>query len=74
MAGCFVAIVLSLIIVIAGGIGILTLPVAQYPEIAPPAVQVAATYTGGSIRRRVAAVILRYQLTELSDHVTIGAI
>jgi len=40
------AIVVSLVIMIAGGLSILALPVAQYPEITPPQIQVQATYTG----------------------------
>ena len=37
---------LSILIVLAGGVAYLTLPVAQYPEIAPPTVQIQATYPG----------------------------
>ena len=40
------AIVVSLVIMISGGLSILALPVAQYPEITPPQIQVQATYTG----------------------------
>ncbi|WP_343670116.1 efflux RND transporter permease subunit [Chitinophaga sp.] len=40
--------VISIIIVILGILGLLTLPISQYPEIAPPTVQVTATYTGAS--------------------------
>jgi multidrug efflux pump subunit AcrB len=42
------AMVLSLIILIAGTISIFTLPVAQYPQIAPPTVQVSASYVGAN--------------------------
>jgi hydrophobe/amphiphile efflux-1 (HAE1) family protein len=42
------AAVLSIIITLVGAICILTLPVAQYPQIVPPTVQVAATYDGAS--------------------------
>src|SRR5713226_3714485 len=42
------ATVLSLFITIVGGIAYFALPVAQYPEIAPPTVQVTATYPGAS--------------------------
>jgi hydrophobe/amphiphile efflux-1 (HAE1) family protein len=42
------ATVLSLFITIVGGVAYFTLPVAQYPEIAPPMVQVTATYPGAS--------------------------
>ncbi len=40
--------VLSLFITIVGGLAYFTLPVSQYPEIAPPIVQVTATYPGAS--------------------------
>ena len=40
--------VLSVIIVIVGFIAQRTLPVAEYPEIAPPTVNVTATYPGAS--------------------------
>jgi len=42
------ATVLSLFITIVGGVAYFTLPVTQYPEIAPPMVQVTATYPGAS--------------------------
>jgi multidrug efflux pump subunit AcrB len=40
------AMALSILIVLAGGVAYLTLPVSQYPEIAPPTVQISATYPG----------------------------
>lgn len=40
------AIVLSLVIVIVGGIGLALLPVDQYPQIVPPVVRVSASYPG----------------------------
>lgn len=40
--------VISLVIVLAGIVCIPILPVAQFPDIAPPTVQVSATYTGAS--------------------------
>jgi multidrug efflux pump len=42
------AAVLSIVITLTGGIALLSLPVAQYPEITPPAVQVAISYPGAS--------------------------
>ncbi len=42
--------VLSIVIVLAGGIALFTLPVAQYPEIAPPTVEVSASYPGANAR------------------------
>ncbi|MBK7899099.1 MAG: multidrug efflux RND transporter permease subunit [Azonexus sp.] len=42
------ALVISIFIVIAGLAAMRSLPIAQYPEIAPPQVMVAATYPGAS--------------------------
>ncbi|EPK6502829.1 efflux RND transporter permease subunit [Klebsiella aerogenes] len=38
--------VLAIIMMIAGGLAIMQLPIAQYPTIAPPAVAISATYPG----------------------------
>ena len=54
------AMVISVIIIIAGAIAIQVLPVAQFPEIVPPQVQVTARYPGASaevIAETVAAPI-----------------
>jgi len=42
------ATVLSIVIVIVGGVALLFLPIAQYPEVAPPTIQVSALYPGAS--------------------------
>jgi len=42
--------VIAIIIMIAGGLSILRLPVSQYPAIAPPAININATYPGASAR------------------------
>jgi len=42
------AIVIALLMVIIGGICIFTLPIAQYPEIVPPQVQISSQYIGAS--------------------------
>src|SRR5438874_10386727 len=42
------AAVLSIVITLAGGIAVWTLPVAQYPNITPPTVEVAAAYPGAN--------------------------
>jgi multidrug efflux pump len=42
------AVVISIVIVIVGGIAVFTLPIAQYPEIAPPTVVVSASYPGAN--------------------------
>jgi hydrophobic/amphiphilic exporter-1 (mainly G- bacteria), HAE1 family len=41
-----VAQVLALLLVIAGAVMVFRLPIAQFPEIAPPQIQTTATYTG----------------------------
>lgn len=40
--------VLSIVIVLGGTIALFTLPVAQYPDIAPPTVEVSASYPGAN--------------------------
>src|SRR4051812_16076422 len=40
--------VLSIVVTLAGGIALFTLPIAQYPEITPPTVEVSATYPGAN--------------------------
>ena len=40
--------VLWIIVLLIGGIAYLSLPVSQYPDIAPPTIQVNATYPGAS--------------------------
>ena len=42
--------VLSILIAIIGGVALLTLPIAQYPEITPPTVQVATSYPGADAK------------------------
>mgnify|MGYP002623384577 CR=1 FL=1 len=42
------AAVISIVIVIAGAVSLLTLPTAKFPEIAPPTVQVTAFYPGAN--------------------------
>ncbi|MBX3414954.1 MAG: efflux RND transporter permease subunit [Pirellulales bacterium] len=44
------AAVISIIITLAGGIAVMLLPVAQYPEITPPTVQVSCTYPGANAK------------------------
>ena len=40
--------VLAILMVVIGAVAILALPVTQYPPIAPPTVQVSATYPGAN--------------------------
>src|SRR6476660_8112224 len=44
------AAVISVIITLSGGIAVMLLPIAQYPEITPPTVQVNCTYPGASAK------------------------
>jgi multidrug efflux pump subunit AcrB len=54
------AMVLSLVFVLAGGVAVVNLPVAQYPDVTPPTVLVTAVYPGANaltVRNTVAAPI-----------------
>src|ERR1700684_1322541 len=51
-----VAMVVSIVLVIVGALSILTLPVAQFPNIAPPEIQVLATYVGADAQTLEQAV------------------
>ena len=48
--------VLALVVVIAGAIAIPTLPIARFPELAPPSVTVLAVYTGANAQAVESAV------------------
>ncbi len=48
--------VCSLLIILAGAVSIPTLPIARYPELAPPAVTVTAIYTGANAQTVESAV------------------
>ena len=56
--------VISVIIVILGILGLVSLPIAQYPDIAPPTVQVSATYTGAN-----ADVVLNSVIVPLEEQI-----
>lgn len=49
--------VISIIIVILGVIGLVSLPIEQYPDIAPPTVMVSANYTGADAQTITNSVI-----------------
>jgi multidrug efflux pump len=42
--------VISIVIVLLGGISAGLLPIAQYPQVTPPTVRVTATYPGANAR------------------------
>ncbi len=50
--------VISIIIVILGILGVTVLPVTQYPEIAPPTVQISANYPGANAQTVLESVII----------------
>ena len=56
--------VISIIIVILGILGLISLPIAQYPDIAPPTVQVSASYTGAN-----ADVVLKSVVVPLEEQI-----
>src|ERR1700723_2859590 len=51
-----VAIVISIVMVLVGSLTILALPVAQFPNIAPPEIQILATYVGADAQTLEQAV------------------
>src|SRR5712691_8160417 len=42
------AIVIAILVMLAGGLSIISMPIEQYPTIAPPSIQITATYPGAS--------------------------
>ncbi|HEA31034.1 MAG TPA: efflux RND transporter permease subunit [Leeuwenhoekiella sp.] len=50
--------VVSIIIVILGILGLTTLPITQYPDIAPPTISVSATYPGANAETILESVII----------------
>lgn len=56
--------VISILIVVLGGLGLFMLPVSQYPNIAPPTVRVTASYTGAS-----ADVVLKSVIVPLEEQI-----
>lgn len=53
--------VISVLIVILGVLGLVSLPITQFPDIAPPTVSVRTSYTGAN-----AQTVLNWRLTMLS--------
>ncbi len=56
--------VISIIIVLLGILGLVSLPIAQYPDISPPTVQVSANYPGAS-----ADVLLKSVVVPLEEQI-----
>ena len=51
-----VAMVISIVLVLVGSLTILSLPIAQFPSIAPPEIQILATYVGADAQTLEQAV------------------
>ncbi|MEJ2378472.1 MAG: efflux RND transporter permease subunit, partial [Pseudolabrys sp.] len=49
--------VISIVIVILGGVGFVSLPIAQYPDIAPPTITVTGSYPGASASTVASTVV-----------------
>ncbi|MEZ6036233.1 MAG: efflux RND transporter permease subunit [Planctomycetota bacterium] len=52
------ALVTAILILFLGGLGIVTLPIAQFPDVAPPTVYVSIAYPGASANVLIDAVII----------------
>lgn len=50
--------VISIIIVILGVLGLISIPVTQYPDIAPPDVKITANYPGANAQTVMQSVII----------------
>ena len=50
--------VLSIVMVLLGGVALFTLPVAQYPDVVPPTVQVTARYPGANAQAVIDTIAL----------------
>jgi hypothetical protein len=61
--------VLAIVVMMAGALAITTLPVAQYPSIAPPAISIQVTYPGASAETVQSTVtqVIEQQLSGI-DH------
>ena len=61
--------VIAILIMLAGLLAIRTLPIAQYPDVAPPSVRISATYTGASAETLENSVtqVIEQQLTGLDN-------
>ena len=61
--------VISIVVVILGILGLVSLPVSQYPDIAPPTIRVTTTYTGANAQTILNRVIapLEEQINGVED-------
>ena len=61
--------VIAIVIMLTGGLAVATLPVAQYPSIAPPAISISVTYPGASAEtvQNTVTQVIEQQMSGL-DH------
>ncbi|WPZ33747.1 efflux RND transporter permease subunit [Thalassobaculum sp. OXR-137] len=61
--------VIAIVIMLAGGLSILQLPIEQYPSVAPPTVQINATYPGASAQtlENTVTQVIEQQMTGLDN-------
>ncbi|MET0264700.1 MAG: efflux RND transporter permease subunit [Duganella sp.] len=63
------AIVISLLIMLVGGIALFKMPIEQYPPVSPPSVQIAATYPGASAEtmQNTVVQVIEQQMTAIDN-------
>ncbi|HEY2559252.1 MAG TPA: efflux RND transporter permease subunit [Caldimonas sp.] len=63
------AVVIALLVMLAGGLSILSMPVEQYPRIAPPSIQISANYVGASAETATDTVVqvIEQQMNGISN-------
>ncbi|MDF1790923.1 MAG: efflux RND transporter permease subunit [Thalassobaculaceae bacterium] len=61
--------VIAIVIMLAGGLSILQLPIEQYPSVAPPSVKITATYPGASAQtlENTVTQVIEQQMTGLDN-------
>src|SRR3546814_4451239 len=62
--------VIAIVLMMAGAIAIRSLPISQFPEIAPPTVTISATYPGADAEtlERTTTQIIEQQLKRSEEH------
>ncbi len=67
--------VISIIIMLAGALAVMTLPVAQYPTIAPPSVSIRSSYSGADATtvERTVTQIIEQNMTGLDGYMYMSA-
>ncbi|MDB5908678.1 MAG: multidrug efflux transporter permease, partial [Massilia sp.] len=63
------AIVISILIMLAGALSITTLPIEQFPPVAPPTVQISTTYPGASATtvQNTVVQVIEQQMTGIDN-------